>query len=142
MIEIKNRFTGEVIKKVYAADLRGANLRGANLWGADLKEANLEFHQFPSIRLLSSMNLGDLSPELSLELMRRDALAHPNPELFDKWAAGGDCPYKDVERFWLFEVKRNIWSPGPPQMTDRDLILAICKYKGWGIKGYLGRRAD
>ena len=45
-IEIKNRFTGAVIRTVDAADLRDANLRGAdlrdaNLRGADLCGANL-----------------------------------------------------------------------------------------------------
>jgi hypothetical protein len=41
MIPIKNRFTGEVMKEVDAANLRGANLRGANLYGANLYGANL-----------------------------------------------------------------------------------------------------
>ena len=59
-IEIKNRYTGEVIYSCEAdslreavekavsegadlavADLRGADLRGANLWGADLSGADL-----------------------------------------------------------------------------------------------------
>jgi len=40
-IEIKNRFTGTVIRTVDAADLRGADLRDANLRGADLRDANL-----------------------------------------------------------------------------------------------------
>jgi hypothetical protein len=119
------------------SDLRGAKLMNSNIMGADLRGSNIELPQFPSIRLLSSFILGDLSPELTLELMRRDAMAHPHPELFDKWANGGDCPYKDVERFWMFQVDREIWSPGLPQMTDRDLIVAICRERGWEIKGYL-----
>ena len=46
MIQIKNRFTGNVLKEVDAANLRGANLRGANLrasglCAADLRAANL-----------------------------------------------------------------------------------------------------
>ena len=45
-IEIKSRFTGEVLRVVDAADLRGANLYGAdlrraNLYGADLYDADL-----------------------------------------------------------------------------------------------------
>ena len=69
--------------------------------------------------------------------MRRDAFGHPNPEKFDNWAKGGNCPYDDVERFWSFEPKRELWSPGIPQMTDRDLIIEICKSNKWGIKGFL-----
>jgi len=134
------------------ADLREANLWGANLWGADLRgvdlqgadlrEANLqgadlEFYQFPSIRLISSIRLIGLSEDLTLELMRRDANGHPSPEKFDEWANGGECPYNNVERFWLFEPNKDIWKPGSPQMTDRDLIIAICKSQRWKIRKYL-----
>ena len=72
-----------------------------------------------------------------LELMRRDAYAHPKPELFNEWIKIGKCPYKNEERFWLFEPKREIWQPGLPQMADRDLIIEICKNQGWKIRGYL-----
>jgi len=41
MIEIRNRFTGELIKTVDAANLSGANLCGANLCRADLSGADL-----------------------------------------------------------------------------------------------------
>jgi len=139
------------------ANLSGANLSGADLSGADLREANLSaadlykadlsgayligakiiFTYWPSITLLSSMPLGDLSDELTLELMRRDAYAHPYPEKFDEWALGENCPYQNEETFWQFTVKRELWHRGNPQMADRDLILAICKEKGWGIRGHL-----
>jgi hypothetical protein len=121
------------------ADLTGANLTGANLSGADLYGANLygakiEFNKFPSIKTLSSINLGKLSDKLSLELMRRDAAAHPYPERFDTWAKGGDCPYQNEERFWLFDLGPKIWKRGKPKMSDVELINAICKEKGWKIK--------
>ena len=117
------------------ADLSGADLSGANLSGADLSGANLSFHQFPSIRLLSSIPLGKISDILTLELMRRDAFGHPHPERFDAWAKGGDCPYKNEDRLWHFRENRNLWKPGNPEMTDRDLVIAICKEKGWKIGG-------
>ena len=41
MIQIKSRFTGNVLKEVDAANLRAANLRAANLCAADLCGANL-----------------------------------------------------------------------------------------------------
>ncbi len=104
---------------------------------ADLSYADLEFYQFPSIRLISSIRLNSLPDNLQLELMRRNALAHPHPEKFDEWAKGGGCLYDDVERFWLFEPKRKLWSPGLPQMADRDLIIEICRSEGWKIKNYL-----
>ena len=40
-MQIKNRFTGEVLHDSGCADLRGANLRDANLLDADLRGANL-----------------------------------------------------------------------------------------------------
>lgn len=128
---------------LYRANLSGADLSGANLYradlsGVDLSGANLEFYQFPSIRLLSSISLGIVSDDLCLELMRRDAYGHPNPELFDQWANGeGECPYQHEERFWRFTERGSLWKPGSPQMRDYDLILAICKEKGWKIKRYL-----
>ena len=157
MAQIKNRWTDKVIcegeqpiKELAGknrADLSGANLYRANLYRADLSEANLsgadlsgadlEFYQFPSIRLISSINLGSLSDGLTRELMRRDAYAHPKPEKFDEWANGGDCPYQNEERCWFFQEKRNLWKRGNPTTKDSDLIFAICKEKGWGIKGYL-----
>jgi len=119
------------------ANLNGANLNGANLSGANLDEANLEFFRFPSIRLISSIQLSLISNNLALELMRRDADGHPYPEKFDEWAKGGDCPYQNEERFWLFNEKREAWKPGKPQMSDKDLIIALCKEKGWKIRNYI-----
>ena len=119
------------------ADLAGADLAGANLSGADLSGAKIEFARLPSIKMLSSFNLGQLSDELTLELMRRDAWAHPKPEAFDEWARGGPCPYQNEDRFWLFKLKKELWKPGPPEMRDSDLILAICRDKGWKVNGYI-----
>ena len=142
----------ENYKHLAGADLRGANLRGADLGGADLggaylggadlrradlAGAKIEFHKFPSIRLLSSIPLSNLSDDLTLELMRRDAFSHPHPEKFDEWAKGGPCPYQNEERFWQFSEKRELWKKGKPKMRDSDLIIEICKSQGWKIQKYL-----
>ena len=119
------------------ADMCDTYLCGANLRGANLYYAKIEFHYFPTIRLISSIALGPLSDDLTLELMRRDASAHPRPAEFDAWAAGARCPYQFEERFWFFAERRNLWQPGPPTMRDADLILAICREKRWKIKNYL-----
>ena len=126
---------------LYGADLRDADLRGADLRSADLRDAvlcgaTIEFHQFPSIRLLSSISLGNLSDKLTLELMRRDAFAHPKPEKFKEWAKGGECPYQNEERFWFFNENKKLWKAGKPKMKDSDLILAICAEENWKIKNY------
>jgi len=67
--------------------------------------------------------------------MRRDANFHPNPEKFDAWAKGGDCPYADsiCQRAYHFEHKASLWIPGKPTMTDYDLFMAIADEKNWKI---------
>ena len=121
----------------WKADLWKANLREAELREANLRGVKMKFKFFPSIRFLSTLSLGKLPDNICLELMRRDASGHPNPEEFNKWANGGGCPYVDVERFWCFEPKKELWKPGKPEMEDRDLIMAICKHKEWKITNYL-----
>ena len=123
---------------LYKANLDGANLDGASLIGADLNEAKITFYKFPSIRLLSSLNLLNLPDHIALELMRRDAASHPHPERFDIWAKkDGPCPYQDEEYFWMFQQDRSVWEKGNPRMKDVDLIIAICKAKKWKIRKYL-----
>jgi hypothetical protein len=119
------------------ANLYRADLSGANLYQADLSGAKIEFLKLPSIKMLASFDLGQLSDQLTLELMRRDAWAHPKPELFDAWSKGDSCPYQNEDRFWLFELKKELWKPGAPKMRDSDLIIAICKEKGWKVSGYV-----
>ena len=123
---------------LYRANLSGANLLGANLSGAYLSGAKIHFTNFPSITMLSSYSLKELSDELTIELMKRDAWAHPKPELFIEWAKGGECPYNEnINYFWHFNYKPELYTPGPPTMRDSDLIIAICKDKGWKIDNYL-----
>jgi len=122
------------------AHLTGAHLTGAHLAGAHLAGAKIKFIEFPSITFISTIRLHELSDNLTSELMRRDCWAHPKPKEYQNWADGkNNCPYDrcGVERFWLFKPKRDLWDGKPPQMRDNDLILAICKEKGWKIKGYL-----
>jgi hypothetical protein len=80
-------------------------------------------------------SLGTLSKALTNELMHRDAEAHPQPEMFTAWAAGGPCPYSiPVERVHFFDQDATAWSDGEwGRMPDRELIRAICKEKGWTI---------
>jgi len=84
--------------------------------------------------------LGSLSPKLSTELMRRDVYSHPYPERFDEWAKGGPCPYQKEERFWMFDLRKEDWKPGKPEMSDVELIRAICAEKNWEIEDSGGKR--
>ena len=92
------------------------------------------FNYFPIMILRASLNI--VSDTLTLELMRRDAWSHPDPELFNKWKENGSCPYSSnsVERLHFFQEKRELWIPGKPEMKDSELIIAICKEKNWKIK--------
>jgi len=139
------------------ADLQGANLQEAILWWADLIGANLRkaaitFPLFPT-KILQTIYLGTLSDVLTLELMIRDAsfLPFEIKLKFVDWALeGGGCPLKnDSERAWLFRENRDILanylkkrnvqfeSTWEPQIPGDQLIIEICKEKGWGIKGYV-----
>jgi hypothetical protein len=51
MIQIKNRYTGNVIKEVDAISLANANLRGVDLRGADLRGEDLNFAKLQNANL-------------------------------------------------------------------------------------------
>ena len=90
------------------ADIRGANLIDANLRGANLIGANLRGAKLPSPTMILLANWIDVSDDLCINLMRFDASMHPNPEKFQAWASGGDCPYEDCkfQRAANFKQKR------------------------------------
>ena len=104
------------------ADLLGADLRHANLWGADLQGARYAF----SVVLRAAW--GGLPDALTLELMRQDAEAC-GEDAMTAWAAGGDCPFARHEREFYFAERRELWVPGPPTMTVRELWAALCETK-------------
>jgi hypothetical protein len=123
------------------ADLRGAKLTGvsltwADLTGADLRGANLRGVICPTMVLLAYW--GELSDELTIELMRYDAYNCPDGEAqFTKWAQGGPCPYNGtgVTRCANFKEKRELWSPGPA-LSAYELMVMLFKEKNikWGSK--------
>ena len=118
------------------ADLRGANLWGANLWdanlgGADLRDANLgganlggakwsDATHWPTITAVLLASWGEVSDDLCRDLMRYDACCHPDPTAFDRWAAGGPCPYDGlkIQRAAHFQEKKELWVPGPVRTYD------------------------
>jgi len=119
------------------ANLSRANISRANISRANLSRANLKnAHLDPSI-LSSNLSYIDLPDNVTIELMRRDAWCHENPIKFDEWAKGGPCPYdgSKISRKHFFVEKRELWQPGPPQMRDYDLIMAISESAGWQIEG-------
>ena len=108
------------------ADLSGADLSGADLRGADLRGAYLRGARLPSPTVVLLAAWGALAPALTVELMRLDAACHPDPTAFDRWAAGGACPYDGihVERAAVFHESRDLWSPGPC-LRLYDLMVQI-----------------
>jgi len=133
------------------ANLNGASLNGASLNWASLNGAKIEFARFPAINELQSFSHGRLPDSLCLELMLRDAWASPKPELFIAWIEGGGCPLDSIGRAWLFTESQEVLKGHldqfdtneakidslRPRMRDSDLVLALCKEKGWGINNYL-----
>jgi uncharacterized protein YjbI with pentapeptide repeats len=101
------------------ADLSDANLSGANLRYADLSDANLRGADLSDANLPSPTAVllacwPDLSPQLVADLMLFDAENHPDPAAFDKWAAGGGCPYSGVrvQRAANFTEDKTLWGKG------------------------------
>ena len=133
------------------ASLIRASLNGASLNWASLNGAKIEFARFPAINELQSFSHGRLPDSLCLELMLRDAWASPKPELFIAWIEGGGCPLDSIGRAWLFTESQEVLKGHldqfdtneakidslRPRMRDSDLVLALCKEKGWGINNYL-----
>ena len=112
------------------ADLRGADLRGADLSGADLSGADLSGAHLPSPTVVLLAIWGTLAADLTVDLMRYDASCHPEPEAFDRWAAGGACPYSGVkvQRAAQFSERRDLWSPGPSP-RPYDLMVRVLAEK-------------
>jgi hypothetical protein len=96
------------------ADLRGADLRGAHLSGAHLSGAHLSGADLPSPTAVLLATWPDLSPQLVADLMVYDASCHPDPTAFDRWAAGGRCPYNGVrvQRAANFNERKELWGKG------------------------------
>jgi uncharacterized protein YjbI with pentapeptide repeats len=99
------------------ADLGGANLRGANLYGADLGA--------PTMVLLAIW--GELSDELTADLMLLDSSAHPDPTAFQRWAEGGSCPYSGlrVSRIANFTEKKALWGKGKPDSIYNLMVRVL-----------------
>jgi Pentapeptide repeats (8 copies) len=117
------------------ANLEGANLEGANLWGANLEGANLEGANLEGANLPSPAEVlsavwGELSDELTADLMRYDAFFHPDPAAFTRWAQGGVCPFQaiKVQRAANFKEKKHLWVPGPPK-NGYELMVAVLREK-------------
>ena len=132
------------------ADLRSANLRYADLWYANLGYANLGYANLgyadlryanlgyanlgyanlPSPTMVLLAVWGELSPELTADLMLFDASAHPDPSAFDRWAQGGSCPYAGVkvQRAANFQEKKELWGKGQA-CRPYDLMVRVLNEK-------------
>ena len=117
------------------ANLRGAYLRGANLQEANLQEANLRGSDLPSPQVVLSASWGQISDDLTCELMRYDAASHPEGcDPFSDWSNGGTCPYFACrwQRAANFTQSKDLWVPGPSK-TPWELARQVLNEKcpGW-----------
>ncbi len=120
---------------LHEVDLHGANLwradlRGANLWRADLRGADLRGANFPSPQIVLLARWGEVSDSLTADLMEYDAASHPDRTAFDRWAAGGPCPYNGVEvqRATNFQQKKELWGTGKLD-TPYNLMVRVLREK-------------
>ena len=43
------------------------------------------------------------------------------------WAKGGDCPYSNMERDFIFDNMRNLWKSGKPKLRGLKLWKELAK---------------
>ena len=110
-----------------SADLRSANLRSADLSSANLSSADLSYADLPAPTMLLLAAWYSVSAELTLKLMRYDAANHPEPDKFDEWAKGGNCPYADVkwQRCANFQENIELWKPGKTIKSALELVMML-----------------
>jgi Pentapeptide repeats (8 copies) len=127
---------------LWEADLRGADLRRADLWEADLRGANLRRADLDLNDLLKSnsvqtiltiINWGDLSDEMTLEMMRHDAESCGLDKM-TAWANGGACPFQNGKRDYMFTEKKELWVEGVSELRGIKLLEALWEEKFGGKK--------
>jgi len=113
------------------ADLRNVNLWGTNLQGADLQGADLQGAWLPAPTMVLLAKWGQLSPELTIDLMAYDASNHPNPSAFTRWTIDETCPYANcsVQRAANFQEDSGLWSPDHPVRSAYELMVDVLKEK-------------
>ena len=147
--EIKNRWDGKIIYQDEAesfkalvlaaikagadlsyADLSSANLRYADLRYADLSYADLRSADLPAPTMILLALWGELSEQLTADLMLFDASSHPDQTAFQRWADGGPCPYEGVkvQRVANFKESKKLWGAGKPD-TIYNLMMRVLKEK-------------
>lgn len=99
------------------ADLTRADLTGTNLTGADLTEAKY------NILNLLNISMGNVSHELTAELMRWDALIS-GADKMTAWARkNGPCPFANanLQRLFNFSENKRLWRAGSPKKNIMEL---------------------
>lgn len=113
---------------LYGADLRQAKLNMVGLRGADLRKADLRGAFYSPLALLTSIDIGVVSPELTAELMKWDAemRVFGGPS-FALWAVtpGGSCPFVTEHRAFHFTEDRAAWDCSPSRMSFPELFRAV-----------------
>ena len=97
------------------ANLQGANLRKASLQDIDLRGAAFNKDtKWPSPGEVLLSWWGNLSDQLTADLMLFDSRCHPDPAAFDRWVEIEICPYSDcdVPRSANFQEQRELWGRG------------------------------
>jgi len=108
------------------ANMQGADMRSANMQGANMQGADMRYAKFSILSFLRISICGDISDNLILELMRHDA-EFTGKDKMSVWAKGGECPYKDMERDFLFDENPKLWKHGNPKLRGLSLFKAIAK---------------
>lgn len=121
----------------YETDFTGTEFRNCSFYGSDLNGVHFNgtvmdgssiIHALYSVSSILKCNWGNLSPELTLELMRHDA-EFVGTKAMARWVKTGDCPYRDCERDFYFTEKKSLWRKGKPKLRGVELFNALCEEK-------------
>ena len=91
--------------------------------------------------ILTTINWGELSNNLTLEMMRHDAESCGIKAMTD-WANDkSGCPFSNSRRDYLFKEIKALWKSGKPKLKPKlrgmELLQALCKYKGYKLEEYV-----
>lgn len=123
------------------ANLEGANLQEAYLYAASLDEAILDGADLRgatyAVPQLLRANWYELPPELEVEVMLWDALAHPvGVQAITRWATREDCncPFRRVLQLTNFEEDGEPWLTlrgrrRTPKLTLWQLLEALAELR-------------
>ena len=117
--------------RVNGSDFHGINLEGANLQNVRLHDVNLQNANLSGANLLMTSFSGSILDGCRVQFHKFTELKN-----IISLRLGNLPEYLNAE-----VLKRGplgeTWGPNKPKTSNTDLLIEICRFKGWGIDGLL-----